>query len=139
MTADSKTVVPADAKQPADRKPKSAKPKVKKITGGVEITLHGITVRLKNDDMGNPRTLDDLSIIQDAMEDAEAAGGDVDGVNQELQQEALAALPRVMRRLFGFSGFRAIHGALEREFEGEYSMEHVAQFLFEAMQAAAPN
>lgn len=135
MTAPKKPAArrPATAKKPADHQAPAAKVSGKKSDDEREITLHGVTVTLNVAALRSPRTAGDLMLMQEVSDQAE--GGDVE---DELAEAATIRTFRLLRNLFGLSGTDRIHTALEREHGADYGIQHLGEFLGEALQAANP-
>lgn len=129
---------PAAAKVPQDRKAPDAvsKPKVKKIKGGHEVTLHGATVTVLDSALGDFETADDLALLQEAFE---AAREGVDAAAEDLAREASGRVPGLMRRLIGPEGTRSVYRVLRKENDGALDFDAVVGFLGDLMAALSPN
>jgi hypothetical protein len=123
------TVIPADAKQPEDRKPKAEdaeQTEVQRIAERAEsatvvheddatrITLDGVTISVSDDARDDFELL--AAIAQ--MDDAHARGSD----------KVLVYFPEVLRRLTGEAGWRTVMNGLRGE-NGRVKVERAVDFL----------
>lgn len=123
------TVIPADAKQPEDRKPKAedveeteeeriaARAEAAVVVhedGSTRITLDGITISIPDDARDDFELL--AAIAQ--MDDAHARGS----------SKVLVYFPEVLRRLAGEAGWRTVMNGLRDE-NGRVRVEPAVNFL----------
>jgi len=123
------TVIPADAKQPEDRKPKAEdaeQTEVQRIAeraeaaiavhedGETRITLDGVTISVPDDARDDFELL--AAIAQ--MDDAHARGSD----------KVLVYFPEVLRRLTGEAGWRTVMNGLRGD-NGRVKVERAVDFL----------
>lgn len=123
------TVIPADVKQPEDRKPKAAEVEeteeeriaaraeaaiVVHEDGATRITLDGITISIPDDARDDFELL--AAIAQ--MDDAHARGSN----------KVLVYFPEVLRRLAGEAGWRTVMNGLRDE-NGRVRVEPAVNFL----------
>lgn len=118
-TSKTTTRKPAGAKQPQDRQPKApAKPAVKSVDGGHEVTYRGVTITIADG------ALDDFELLEDV---AAADSGDA------------MRLPSLLRRLAGDDGFRAVMDGLRNPDTGKVSIESASEFVDAVFGALNPN
>jgi len=123
------TVIPADVKQPEDRKPKAddaEQTEVQRIAeraaaatvvhenGDTRITLDGVTISVPDDARDDFELL--AAIAQ--MDDAHARGSD----------KVLVYFPEVLRRLTGEAGWRTVMNGLRGD-NGRVKVERAVDFL----------
>jgi len=126
--------VPAGAKQPADHKPKTAKPvkpTVTKVDGGMEIT-YTVKGSAKPDQDGSTFT---VLVPTDALDDFEL----LSDLREVQDGEDPSYFPRMLRRLVGSDGYAVVMNGLRDPATGRVSMEDGVQFVQDTFEAIAPN
>jgi len=145
MTATTAKKAAPTPKRPAAKKPAAQtdvvqKPPVKKVKGGREVTLHGVTVTVLDDALGDFETTDDLSLLTEAF--TAIQGREVDDLTadeEELAKEAQARVPGLIRRLVGLSASKEVYRAIRRENEGSLDLGDVVGFINDLFEALSPN
>lgn len=115
------TVVPDGAKQPEDHKPKVevAKPTVKKVKGGREVTHQGITVTVEDDALDDFELMGELRLMQDS--------------------EDPSYMPGILMRLLGREQTKAVTDALRNPETGRVSATAGMEYLQAILEALNPN
>lgn len=108
----STTSVPASAKKPQDRKPKTDK------DGNRTVTVHGVDLTVSGNALDDFELLDDLNALD------EGKGG---------------KLPSVLRRLIGQEKYAEAMDALRDPETGRVSVEAGGKFVNDVIAAVAPN
>ncbi len=109
---------PANAKKPADHKPKTDKPKVETIDNGKRVTLRGITVEVPDEALDDFELLDDLRAAQ--------------------RDDNAVRFPDLLRRLVGEQAYRGVLDKL-RGPNGRVSITDGVQFVGDIFEALNPN
>lgn len=108
--------------EPQDHKPKaekSAKPVVKQVEGGKEITHHGFTVTVDDDALNDFELLGDMRRMDDTKDPS--------------------FFPQMLRRLLGDDGFRVAMDGLRNPETGRVSAPAGVQYVEDVFEAIAPN
>lgn len=123
------TVIPADVKQPEDRKPKAA---AVEETEEERIAARAEAAAVVHEDGSTRITLDGItiSIPDDARDDFEllAAIAQMDDAHARGSNKVLVYFPEVLRRLAGEAGWRTVMNGLRDE-NGRVRVEPAVNFL----------
>lgn len=114
--------LPPGAKQPADHKPKTekaAKPVVKQVESGKEITHRGFTVTVDDDALNDFELLGDMRRMDDTKDPS--------------------FFPQMLRRLLGEDEFRIAMDGLRNPDTGRVSAQDGVQYVEDVFEAIAPN
>jgi len=111
-----------DRPEPQDHKPKAdkpAKPVVKQVEDGKEITHRGFTVTVDDDALNDFELLGDMRRMDDTKDPS--------------------FFPQMLRRLLGEDGFRAAMDGLRNPDTGRVSASEGVQYVEDVFEAIAPN
>lgn len=115
------TVIPDGVKQPEDRKPKTevAKPTVKKVDGGKEVTYQGISVVVEDDALDDFELMGELRLMQDS--------------------EDPTYMPGILMRLLGREQTKTAMDALRDPETGRVSAKAGMEYVQAVFEALNPN
>lgn len=115
------TVIPDGAKKPEDHKPKTevAKPTVKKVDGGKEVTYQGISVVVEDDALDDFELMGELRLMQDS--------------------EDPTYMPGILMRLLGRDQTKAAMDALRDPDTGRVSAKAGMEYVQAVFEALNPN